>query len=125
MSTNRDLVDYFIGEFYSGKLANLELLVTEDFMFKMVGFPKLNFKKFVKMANATSNLVKLNIQEIVSADDLTFEMKYLLDVMIFKGGFDKEIYGNITVVVRDGLLDKILVTASRKVKNLEKYMLDD
>lgn len=125
MSTNKDLVDYFIGEFYSGKLANLELLVTEDFMFKMVGFPKLNFKRFVKMANAISNLVKLNIQEIVSADDLTFEMKYLLDVMIFKGGFDKEIYGDITVVVRDGLLDKILVTASRKVKNLEKYMLDD
>ncbi|MBL1419888.1 MAG: hypothetical protein COC24_005200 [Alphaproteobacteria bacterium] len=125
MSTNKDLVDYFIGEFYSGKLANLELLVTEDFMFKMAGFPKLNFKKFVKMANVTSNFVKLNIQEIVSADDLTFEMKYLLDVMIFKGGFDKEIYGDITVVVRDGLLDKILVTASRKVKNLEKYMLDD
>lgn len=125
MSTNKDLVDYFIGEFYSGKLANLELLVTEDFMFKMVGFPKLNFKKFVKMASAISNLVKLNILEIGSVDDQTFEMNYLLDVMIFKGGFDKEIYGEITVVVKDGLLEKILVTASRKVKNLEKHMLDE
>lgn len=125
MSINRDLVDYFISEFYSGKLANLELLVTEDFRFKMVGFPKLNFKRFVKMASATSNLVKLNIQEIISVDDLTFEMDYLLDVMIFKGGFDKEISGNITVVVKDGLLEKIMVTASRIDKNLKKYMSDD
>ncbi|MBL1241832.1 MAG: hypothetical protein COB13_008265, partial [OCS116 cluster bacterium] len=53
------------------------------------------------------------------------EMKYQLDVMILKGGFDKEIFGNITVVVKQDLVDKILVTASRKDKNLEKYMSGD
>lgn len=125
MSTNQDLVEYFIGEFYSGKLANLDLLATEDFVFKMVGFPKLNFNRFVIMANAISNRVKLNILEITSEDDQTFEMKYQLDVMILKGGFDKEIFGNITVVVKQDLVDKILVTASRKDKNLEKYMSGD
>ena len=125
MSTNKQLVDYFVGEFYSGKLANLELLVTDDFSFKLTGFPKLNFKKFVIMANAVSNRVKLNILEIVSIDDLTFDMKYSLDVMILKGGFDKEIVGEITVVIKEGLFHKILVSASRKDKNLQKYMAGD
>lgn len=122
MSTNMAMVEYFIGEFYSGKLANLDVLVTEDFTFKMLKSPTLNFSKFVIMAKAISNLVKLNVYDMQSNDDQIFKMKYLLDVMIPTGGFGTEIFGTIIVTVKDNLVRNITVTRSRIDEDLQKHM---
>lgn len=122
MSNNREMVEYFINEFYCSKSANLDVLVTDSFVFEMDKAPSLNFKKYVLLTMAIRNLVKLNIHEIRSADDQVFKMKYTLDVMRFMGGFGSEIYGTITVVLKNDLVDKIIVTRSRIDEELEKYI---
>lgn len=122
MSTNMAMVEYFISEFYGAKSVLLDVMVTDDFRFEMKGSPTLGFKKYVLMTMAIRNLVNLNIYDIYSDDDLVFEMKYLLDVMMIKGGFDSEINGTITVTVRDNLISKISVTRSRIDEDLQKFM---
>lgn len=119
MSVNKDMVEYFIGEFYRTKSVNLDELVTPKFKFVLVGKIPLNFKQYVKMAEAIRNIVKLNITDISSEDDKIFILKYHLDVMILKGGFGKEITGIIIVSLIDGLVDKIEVTRSHNDQYLE------
>lgn len=121
MSVNRDMVEYFINEFLCCKSVNLDGLVTPAFRFVLAGKIPLNFKQYVLMAETIRNIVKLNITDISTNNDQIFKLKYKLDVMIFKGGFGKEITGMITVILKDSLVERIEVTSNRRDRDLESH----
>lgn len=116
------MVEYFIGEFYRTNSVNLSHIVTPTFKFDMVGTLPLSFPLFVKLTEAIRNVVKLNVYDLHSDDDVVFRMKYLLEVLKPFGGFGIEITGTITVTLIGDLVDRIDVTRSHCDGELKKYL---
>lgn len=116
------MVEYFIEEFYRTNSVSLEDMVTDTFRFHMTQKLPLPFKAYVRMAEVIRNIVKLNVFDLRSVDDFVFKMDYKLDVLVFSGGFGKEIVGEITVTLIGDLVDKIEVTRSRHDHFLDEHV---
>ena len=117
------MVEQFVNDFYHAKPEDLSEIVTPSFTFRSPLSQKLDFGQdldFHQYRNYSKryfNNLKAKQQVISSEDDITFKVKFILEMLSFDSDFLKEISGIVTVIIKDELVDYVEVTYSDDLPN--------
>lgn len=117
------MVEQFVNDFYHAKPEDLSDIVTTSFTFcsplsqKLDFGQDLDFPQYRDYSKRYFNNLKAKQQIISSEDDVTFKVKFILEMLSADNDFLKEISGVVTLIIKDDLVDHVEVTYNDDLPN--------
>lgn len=118
VSENQYIVDTFLSDFYRNNRMELFEIISPTFTYYTPFSGMLNFLEYVEwMSNLAPqrNVVKICAPETM--DDIEFTHKFIMNILDFKLGFEEELIGETTIIVKNGLIEHVENKYKEEISN--------